>query len=223
MPDGQGEPMAYPYLPELVQKLWENENTNIISIQTNGWYLTEQLIDELAEVKLSRINLSINAITPKLGKHLAGRGDYHLERILEMAEYIANTNISLLLAPIWIQGVNDEDIEEIVKFSLKINKQEKTYPTLGIQNYLTHNEGRNIKGTKQKTFREFYDQLHALEKKLGAKNLVLKQHMFQTSKTGLLTNPMKVNEIVQAEIVLPGRLENEFIAQAKNRLIHVSS
>ena len=63
--------------------------------------------------------------------------------------------------------------EEIVKFSLKINKQEKTYPTLGIQNYLTHNEGRNIKGTKQKTFREFYDQLHALEKKLGAKNLVL--------------------------------------------------
>ncbi|HUU79120.1 MAG TPA: radical SAM protein, partial [candidate division Zixibacteria bacterium] len=34
---------------------------------------------------------------------------------------------------------------------------------------------------------------------------------------------MKINEIVVGEIVLQGRLEDEVIAQAKNRLIHVSN
>lgn len=221
--DGQGEPMAYPYLPELVQKLWLNNSTKIISIQTNGWFLTEKLIDELAEVNLSRINLSINAIDLKLGKHLAGRGDYHLERILGLAEYIVNSGISLLLAPIWIPGVNDDEIEKIIKFSVKINSKEKRYPTMGIQNYLVHNEGRNIKGIKQKSFNEFYDQLRSFENSYNMKNLVLKQHMFKTQKSKMLSNPMKINEIVVGEIVLQGRLEDEVIAQAKNRLIHVSN
>ncbi|HUT80005.1 MAG TPA: radical SAM protein [Candidatus Bathyarchaeia archaeon] len=221
--DGQGEPMAYPYLPELVQKLWLNNSTKIISIQTNGWFLTEKLIDELAEVNLSRINLSINAIDLKLGKHLAGRGDYHLERILGLAEYIVNSGISLLLAPIWILGVNDDEIEKIIKFSVKINSKEKRYPTMGIQNYLVHNEGRNIKGIKQKSFNEFYDQLRSFENSYNMKNLVLKQHMFKTQKSKMLSNPMKINEIVVGEIVLQGRLEDEVIAQAKNRLIHVSN
>ncbi|MHA1121703.1 MAG: radical SAM protein, partial [Candidatus Heimdallarchaeota archaeon] len=110
------------YLPELVQKLQENKNTKIVSIQTNGWYLTEQLIDELADVKLTRINLSINALNSSLSKKLSGKGDYRIDKILELAEYIANSKISLLLAPLWIPSINDQDIEEIVQFSLKVSK-----------------------------------------------------------------------------------------------------
>ena len=220
--DGQGEPMAYPYLPELVQKLQENENTKIVSIQTNGWYLTEQLIDELAEVNLTRINLSINALSSSLSKKLSGKGDYRIDKMLELAEYIANSKISLLLAPLWIPGINDQDIEEIVQFSLKVNSNETKYPTLGIQNYLTHDVGRNLKGIPQKKFAEFNQQLRNIEKKFGAKNLVLKPYMFNTYKTEMIPNPMKINEIVTAEVVLLGRQMGEVIVKAKNRLIHVS-
>jgi len=220
--DGQGEPMANPYLVDIIQLLNENPKTNITSIQSNGWYLNEKLVDDLESVGLSRINLSLNSMQPKLSKRLAGRGDYNLEFLLEMAEYISNSKISLILTPLWIPEWNDEDMEEIIKFSLKINKKEERYPTLGIQNYLTHNQGRNIKGIKAKTFAVFNNQLRAFEKKLGAKDLVLKPHMFEMFKTEMITNPLKMNEVVLAEVVLPGRTENEVIATAKNRLIHIT-
>ncbi|NHJ33533.1 MAG: radical SAM protein [Asgard group archaeon] len=221
--DGQGEPMAYPYLPELIQRLRENVNTKIVSMQTNGWYLSEELIDELAEVKLSRINLSINALDSSLSKKLSGKGDYKIDKMLELAEYIANSSISLLLAPVWIPGLNDRDIEEIIKFSLKVNPNETNYPTLGIQNYLTHDVGRNLKGIQQKQFSEFNQQLRELEKEFGAKNLVLKPHMFNIYKTKMIDNPMRIKEIVNAEVVLLGRQKGEVIVKAKNRLIHVSN
>jgi len=189
--DGQGEPMANPYLVDIIQLLNENPKTNITSVQTNGWYLNEKLVDDLESVGLSRINLSLNSMQPKLSKRLAGRGDYNLEFLLEMAEYISNSKISLILTPLWIPEWNDEDMEEIIKFSLKI-------------------------------FAVFNNQLRAFEKKLGAKDLVLKPHMFEMFKTEMITNPLKMNEVVLAEVVLPGRTENEVIATAKNRLIHIT-
>ncbi|NHJ47759.1 MAG: radical SAM protein, partial [Asgard group archaeon] len=220
--DGQGEPMAYPYLVELVQKLNENPSTNIVSIQTNGWFLTEQLIDELAEVGLNRINLSLNSIDLSLGKKMAGRGDYNHKHILELAEYIAQSKISLLIAPLWIPGVNDDEIEKIIAFTKQINSHESKFPILGIQNYLVHNEGRNMKDVKPQQFRVFYKKLREFEDKLAVKNLVLKQEMFHTKKAKMLSNPMKMNAIVLAEIVSHGRLANEIICKANDRLIHVS-
>jgi len=219
--DGQGEPMSYPYLVDLVEKLSSNPITKVISIQTNGWYLNEKLIDELEEAGLSRINLSINTLELSKGKKLSGRGDYPLQKILEMAEYIAESKIALLLAPVWIPSVNDEDMESIIEFSVKINPKEERYPTLGLQNYLVHSQGRNIKGIRSKKFSEFNSQLRAFEKKFGAKNLVLKPYMFNNFKTKMISQPMKINEKVLAKAIFPGRTENEIFAVAKNRLIHV--
>ncbi len=220
--DGQGEPMAYPYLLELIQKLKNNKATKIVSIQTNGWFLKEQFIDELEEVGLDRINLSLNAIDLTLGKKMAGRGDYNLENILQLAEYIAKSKISLLIAPLWIPEINDNEIVKIINFTKQINSHEKRFPILGIQNYLSHGEGRNIKGIKPKQFNDFYTQLKLFEKKFDVKQLVLKQSMFKTYKTKMIDNPIKRNEIITAEIAAPGRLNNEVIGISKNRLIHIS-
>ncbi|NHJ04140.1 MAG: radical SAM protein [Candidatus Heimdallarchaeota archaeon] len=219
--DGQGEPMSYPYLVDFVGKLRTNPITKVISIQTNGWYLNEKLIDELEEVGLSRINLSINTLELTKGKKLSGRGDYPLQKILEMAEYIAESKIALLLAPVWIPSINDEDMESIIEFSVKVNSNEERYPTLGLQNYLVHHQGRNIKGIHSKTFSEFNTQLRAFEKKFEVKNLVLKPYMFNNFKTKMISQPMRINEKIFAEAILPGRTENEIFATAKNRLIHV--
>ncbi|MHA1655625.1 MAG: radical SAM protein [Candidatus Heimdallarchaeota archaeon] len=219
--DGQGEPMSYPYLVELVQRLWENNNTAVVSLQTDGWFLNEQIIDELSAVKLSRINLSINAFDSKLAKRLAGRGDYNLEKMLELAEYILDSNISLLLAPIWIPEINDSDIELLIKFFSKKKRKNSSYPLFGIQNYEIYSEGRHVKGVKQKDFKLFYKQLRELESRYRVQDLVLTPKKFGMYKTKLLPIPMKRNEIVKAKIVLPGRLQNEVLATARRRLIHV--
>jgi uncharacterized Fe-S cluster-containing radical SAM superfamily enzyme len=220
--DGQGEPTAYPYLVELIQKLKENPATKITSIQTNGWFLTEQLINELKEVGLDRINLSVNAIDLSLSKKMAGRGDYNLEYILDLAKYIAQSKISLLVAPLWIPGINDDEIKKIIKFTKQINENENRFPILGIQNYLQHNEGRNMMGVKPQQFKLFYQKLREYEKEFGVKNLVLKQDMFQTKKVKMIDNPMKINQIVAAEIVSSGRIADEVIGKANDRLIHIS-
>jgi len=220
--DGQGEPMAYPYIVDLVQGLANNPNTAIISVQTNGWYLTEKLVDDLEDAGLSRINLSINSMELSNAKRLSGRGDFPLQKILDVAEYIANSKISLLLAPLWIPGINDSDIEEIVKFSKKINSKEKRFPTLGIQNYLIHHQGRNMKGVKSKTFKTFNEQLREFERKYDVSNLVLKQSMFESYKSNMLSNPLKIGETISSRVILPGRLNDEVFTVAKNRIIHVT-
>ncbi len=220
--DSQGEPMAYPYIVDLVQGLANNPNTAIISAQTNGWYLTEKLVDDLESAGLSRINLSINSMELNKAKRLSGRGDYSLQKILDMAEYIANSKISLLLAPLWISGINDTDIEEIIKFSKGINKKEKRFPPLGIQNYLIHQQGRNMKGVTSKTFKTFNEQLREFERKYDVSNLVLKQSMFESYKSNMLPNPLKTGEIISGRVILPGRLNDEIFTVAKNRIIHVT-
>lgn len=220
--DGQGEPMTYPYLVDLVQGLANNPNTAIISVQTNGWCLTEKLVDELEDAGLSRINLSINSMELSKAKRLSGRGDYPLQKILEMAEYIANSKISLMIAPLWIHGINDSDIEELVKFSKRINSKEHRFPTLGIQNYLIHHQGRNMKGVKSKTFKTFNEQLREFERKFDVPNLVLKRSMFESYKSKMLSNPLKIGEIISSKVVLPGRLDDEVLTIAKNRIIQVT-
>ncbi|MFW9922484.1 MAG: radical SAM protein [Candidatus Thorarchaeota archaeon] len=221
--DGQGEPMSYPYLLELIQKISENNSTNIISLQTNGWYLNDEIITDLAEVGLTRINLSLNSLDLTKAKKLSGRGDYPLERIMNFASTIIDSGISLLIAPLWISQVNDEDIEEIIKFIAKISPKVNRFPILGIQNYLTHSEGRNIKGLKSLTFSEFNQKLKSFEEKYAVKDLLLKQEMFETQKTKMIANPFHKNEITFAEIIFPGRIEKEVIAKAKNRLIHITN
>ncbi|MBD3191447.1 MAG: radical SAM protein [Candidatus Heimdallarchaeota archaeon] len=220
--DGQGEPMSYPYLLRLVDLLRENPATGIVSIQTNGWFLNKELIDNLAEAGLTRINLSINALEPSLAQKLAGRGDYPLKKILKLAEYIAQSTIELIITPLWVPGLNDEAISEIIKFAKKIIKTSGRFPILGIQNYLRHYQGRNIPGVRSKSFPEFNQQLRRLEEKFEIKGLVLEPEMFGSYKTEMIPNPMEVNEIVFGTVVLPGRLENEVLAIAKNRLIQVA-
>jgi hypothetical protein len=219
--DGQGEPSGYPYLVDLVEGLARNKRTNTISLQTNGWFLTESLIDKLTTAGLSRVNLSINAMEPALAKKLAGRGDYNLEKVLEMARYIAQSSVSLLIAPLWIPEINDDEVKPLIEFSKEINSIDEKYPTMGIQNYLYHPQGRNIKGVTVKKMEQFNEELRELENEMNQKDLYLTPEMFNNYKTRSLEIPFQINEIVTAETLFPGRLENEIIAKIENRLVHV--
>jgi uncharacterized Fe-S cluster-containing radical SAM superfamily enzyme len=98
--DGAGKPALHPKFKEIVAKLAEVKNVKVISLQTNGTLIKEKWISELAELGLSRINLSINALNDELAKKISGSESYDVKRIVKLAEEVAQSSISLLLAPV---------------------------------------------------------------------------------------------------------------------------
>ncbi len=218
--DGQGEPLIYPFRVELVQALREHPNVSVISMQSNGTLLTDKLVEELAEAGLDRVNLSIHSLDPEKAKMLMGMKSYDLEHVLDMAEALVNAGIDVLIAPVIIFGINDDEAEAFIEFARKIGAG-KRWPALGFQNYVPYKFGRNPTIAKVKPFKEFYAWLRKLEEKTGMKPLVLKPSHFGMEKREFIPLAFRPGEIVRAEVVLPGRIEGEMLAKARNRLIEV--
>ena len=218
--DGQGEPLLYPFRVELVQALREHPNVSVISVQSNGTLLNDKLVEELAEAGLDRVNLSLHSLDPDKAKMLMGRKDYDLEHVLDMAEALVNAGIDVLIAPVIIFGVNDDEAEAFIEFARKIGAG-KRWPALGFQNYVPYKFGRNPVIAKTVPFREFYAWLRELEGKTGMRPLILKPSHFGMEKREFIPLAFRPGEVVKAEVVLPGRIEGEMLAKARDRLIEV--
>jgi len=217
--DSVGEPTTYPKLIELVQSLSEIKGVDVVSMQTNGVLLSEDMVDELEAAGLSRINLSLNAMKPEKAKMLSGREWYDVTRIIELAKYIADSKIELLLAPVWIPGINDEEVLRIIEFAKAINKNKK-WPCLGIQKYEVHKYGRKIKGVKPLSWWKFYKHLEEWEKNFKIK-LKTGPSDFGIYKVKRLPYIFKKGEKVRVKLVAPGWMANEMIGVAENRCITV--
>ncbi len=209
-----GEPLLYPELVELVSAISRIKNVKIISMDTNGTLLTEKKVDELAAAGLTRINLSINSLSPENSKKIAGC-NYDIERIKQIAEYVPK-KCDLIIAPVLVPGFNDADIEEIIEFALRINKRNEV--KLGIQNFLKYRGGRNP--AKQLSWKKFYARLGELEKKYGTK-LILSHTDFNIRKTKPLPKPFKKGQRISARVMCEGRLPSERIAVAGERTINL--
>ncbi|MDK2869446.1 MAG: uncharacterized protein PWP39_681 [Pyrococcus sp.] len=218
--DAQGEPLLYPYIVELVQELRSHPHVSVISMQSNGVLLDDKLVEELAEAGLDRVNLSIHSLDPEKAKMLMGMKNYDLHHVLEMAEALVNAGIDVLIAPVIIFGINDNEAEAFIEFARKIGAGKK-WPALGFQNYVPYKFGRNPVIAKPIPFKEFYEWLRMLEEKTGMKPLVLKPHHFGMHPRPFIPLAFKRGEVVRAEVVLPGRMEGEMLAKARDRLIQV--
>ncbi|MBW3012555.1 radical SAM protein [Candidatus Woesearchaeota archaeon] len=200
----QGEPLMYAKLLELIEGLSKINNVNTISIDTNGVLMTKEMVDMLAEAGLTRVNLSMNAMDAELAKKIAGC-NYNVEKIMDLAEHIAK-KMDLLIAPVYIPGINDAEIPKLIQFAKKLNAM------IGIQNFLEYKGGRNP--VKQKTWEEFYAWLEELENEYGVK-LKLGPDDFNIVKQKTLQKPFRKNDIIKAE-----KKYDEF-AEAQARLIKV--
>ncbi|AEH24052.1 radical SAM protein [Pyrococcus yayanosii] len=218
--DAQGEPLLYPFIVELVQALRDHPHVSVISMQSNGTLLDDRLVEELAEAGLDRVNLSIHSLNPEKAKILMGRKDYDLEHVLEMAEALVNAGIDVLIAPVIIFGVNDDEAEAFIEFARRIGAG-KRWPAIGFQNYIPYKFGRNPAIARPIPFKEFYAWLRRLEEKTGMKPLVLRPEHFGMHRRPFIPLAFQRGEVVKAEVVLPGRMEGEMIAKARNRLIQV--
>src|SRR3989339_937830 len=214
--NAQGEPTLYADMVELVRDIMSIPGVKTSSIDTNGLLLTKQYVDELAEAGLTRINLSIHAMDPQKANHLAGY-PYNLAKVLEIARYIPQTKMDLIIVPVWMPGYNDEELPKLAKFAVEIGAG-KNCPPIGIQNMLNYRFGRNP--ASEVSMDIFYSKMRELEQKHGIR-LIFDKYAFNIEDLPELPKPFKKGNIVEAEVILPGRLGNEMLAVAKGRLISV--
>ncbi len=213
--NAQGEPTLYADLVDLVAEIAKIKQVKAISIDTNGTLLNKQYIDDLAKAGLTRINLSLNALNQEIANKMAGL-PYNLNKVKELAAYIPK-KMDLIIAPVWLPGYNDKELVKLAKFAKEIGAGKK-YPPIGIQNFLPYKFGRNP--VKPTSMDFFYKKLKNLEKKHDIR-LIYGMEEFKVRPAKELPKPFKKDQIIEAQIAFPGRLRNEMIAIAQNRLISI--
>jgi uncharacterized Fe-S cluster-containing radical SAM superfamily enzyme len=218
--DGQGEPTLYPYLPALIKDLSAIRGVETISLQTNGVPLNEKLIDQLETAGLSRINLSLNSLDQIMACELSGNEGYSLSHILGVIEHIMSSQVSLLIAPLWIPGSNDNEILDIIRFVKKLGIESK-WPVLGLQNYLVHRHGRRMKGVKLESMKHFRWKLEGIERRYGIFPLLLRRGDFHIVSMESYPEPFRKGEITEIEILEAGRMAGEMLGIGRERSLHV--
>ncbi len=216
--DTVGDPFLYPKILDLVKKLRDIPEVKVISAQTHGPLLTQKLIGEL-ERGIDRINLSIDSLEEGKAKYLAGSDWFRIDKVIEVAKRISQSSIDLLIAPIWVPGLNDEDIPKIIEFALRIGAG-KRWPALGIQKYEAYRGGRKPKGVKPMSWGEFYRKLAELEREFGVK-LVLGPDDFGIRKVKAVEPRLRKGEILNVKVLGEGWKIGEVLAIARNRVVTV--
>ncbi|MBD3318281.1 radical SAM protein [Candidatus Woesearchaeota archaeon] len=210
-----GEPTLYADLDMLISGLSSISRVKRVSMITNGVLLTPKRVDDLVAKGLTCIHLSLNSFDKQKAKQLMGPR-YNVTSVIPLIDHITRT-CELVLGPVWVAGLNDEDIADIVKFAASL-KDRPFPPRVGIQNFLEYRFGKNP--AKQKSWERFYADLKSLEGKYGIP-LIASKSDFGIKETKKLPKPFVRGDIVDARVACPGRLPHELIAVAKDRVISV--
>ena len=219
--DSPGEPVMYPYLPELIAALRQIDEVSVISLQTNGTLLTPAKIAALEGAGLDRINLSLHALDPAIAQLLAGVDWYNIEKITDAARAVVRSRIDLLIAPVFIPGINDAEIPKLIRFAQEIGAG-KRFPPLGIQKFEHYRYGRSPKGVKAQSWWQFYNRsLRPWEKESGLKLELNPARDFGTVRRPFVPLAFYKGEKVTVEIRAPGWIHGEMLGVARNRVVSV--
>lgn len=212
--DSVGEVLTYPDIIELIKDIKKIKQINKISMQTNGTLLTKEKIKELERAGLDSINLSINSLDNELAKELSGCAWYDVNKILDIAKEINNSKIELLLAPVYIKSVNDDEIVKLIKFAKELNCR------IGIQKYEIYKFGRRIKNVKEMSWYSFYEQLKKWENEYKIK-LRLGPLDFGIKKSKRFPKVFNKGNKIKVKIMLQGWMKYQMIGISNNRCITI--
>ena len=218
--DSCGEPMLYPEIEDLVRELKGVKEVSVVSMQSNGTLLDEERIKALAEVGLDRINLSIHALSPELAVSLAGVSWFDIERVKEVARLIARSKIDLLIAPVYVPGVNDAEMPKLIEFALQ-TKAGKSWPPIGIQKFEHYRLGRSPGKVKAENWWHFYNRSMLEWEKQFSIPLHLKPQDFLIEKRPMIPIVFEKKEKAWVDIRAPGWVRGEQLGVAKNRVVSV--
>lgn len=210
-----GEILLYPNLFDLIKIIWNIKGIETISLQTNGLLLDEEKIRKLEEVKVTRINISLNSLNKEKASFLTNKKDYDIENLIKNISLLLDSNIDVLIAPVWFPGENDNDIEEIIRFIIDLRKAGYSDKKIqiGIQKYLIYKTGRKLKKIRPKSWGYFYHQLSILEKMYNIK-LKLGPLDFGIHKRNTAASlNVKKNDSIRLKVISKGRWKNELIGK----------
>lgn len=218
--DSPGEPMLYSDITQLIADLREITGVSIISMQTNGTLLNEHMIASLEAAGLDRINLSLHSLDPVLARELAGTEQFDVKKIMDSAREVAASRIDLLIAPVYLPGINDAEIPKLIRFAREIGAG-KRFPPLGIQKFERYRYGRSPKGVRIQSWWQFYNRsLKPWEKEFSCKLIITPQD-FGTERRPTIKKVFARDEKVTVEIRSPGWIRGEMLGVARNRVVSV--
>jgi hypothetical protein len=211
----------YRRLPELVAALKAINEVTTVSLQTNGTLLNADKIAALASAGLDRINLSLHAIDAVLARKLAGAEWYDVEQVKNAARAVAESPMDLLIAPVYIPGINDTEIPALIRFAQEIGAG-KRFPPLGIQKFERYRYGRTPKGVRAQSWWQFFNRsIPEWEKESGLSLRLDAGRDFGTVRRPMLPRVFKKGERATVEIRAPGWIRGEILGVARNRVVSV--
>lgn len=214
--DSVGEILMYKDFVKLVTTCSKIKGVSYASMQTNGVLLTEKLVDSLYKAGIRRINLSMNSLDPEKAKKLAGSSSYDITKIKSIAGYISKSKINLLIAPVWLPSVNDNDIEDIIKFASSLGVK------LGVQKYEVYKYGRKYRDAKNLNWWKFYDKLKSWEKKYNI-SLMLTAKDFNIRKMNRMPSVFRKGDKINVIVKAPGWLKGQMIGVSNNRCVSINN
>jgi len=112
-----GEPLVRRDIVEIVAEMPKFKE---ISMVTNGYYLSK-FAEELKEVGLDRVNVSLDTLNPETYKFITGvKG---LEKVLDGIESAYNAGLTpIKLNMVVMKGINEHEIEDILSYTTKFNR-----------------------------------------------------------------------------------------------------
>jgi hypothetical protein len=220
--DGVGDPLSYPWIVKLVRNLKQAGVFRSVAAETHGETLSLKLIRKLEEAGLDRINLSLESLNPEKARFLSGTQWYDVSRVKSLAEFIAReTSIDLHVTPVWLPGVNDEDVVEIVRWAYSIGAG-KRWPPATVQKYIAHRYGRRPPGVREVSWTEFWRWVQKLERETGLR-ISWSMDEWGMRHVRRVSYPLRTGQVVELRILGPGWLRGEVLASTMDmkRLVTV--
>ncbi|MEB3774266.1 MAG: radical SAM protein [Desulfurococcales archaeon] len=212
--DGVGEPLSHPGIPDIVRMLKDAPGIDRVAIETHGGFLSKKLAESLDKAGLDRINLSIDSVDGRKARKLAGVDWYDPARILGIAEWIIdNTGIDVVLTPVVLPGVNEDDMLKLIEWAKSVGAGVKAgWPTgVLIQNFQIHKWGRKPQGVKPWSWHRFYKWLRRLEERTRYR-LLVEPWELGFKKAPKTPEIYRVGDRVKARIIGPGWHRGEQLA-----------
>lgn len=206
-----GEPLLYPEIVELVADLKAITWVKEITIITTAALLTEKMIDSLEKAGLTELNVSISAIDTDAAKKIMGNPAYNIEHVKKMVSCAAK-KMRVTIAPVWVDTINDEEMEKIIAFGKVIQCP------IRIQKFCHNKFGRNP--VEEISWDAFFKKIEVLEKKTGIRlKEDVEKYTLETTKEYPV--PFKRREVIEAPIIGSGRYFHEKLCVGRDRLISV--
>ncbi len=111
-----GEPLIRPNIDRLLGRIRDLDEIKEIAITTNG-ILLEKYIDSLIENGLTSLNISIDSLDEKKFRKITRGGS--IGKIIDSIEKGLKSNIKIKINSVLIRGVNDLEINSLVRFAVE--------------------------------------------------------------------------------------------------------